>query len=85
MINNNDGLKYFIYQITKNTKSYLILPEDIRKLIWDFANEFPFIKCYICNVYLLKLSVNINNRKLISSDLYTTFNGNIKCNNCYID
>ena len=51
---NINGVKYFIYNTTLNKKDYLILPEDIRRLIWNYAHDYLCIYCYVCEKILLK-------------------------------
>ena len=61
MVYNQNGLKYFIYNITKNNKSYLEIPLEIRMLIWKYAHNYPYIQCYICDKILINLEINIFN------------------------
>jgi hypothetical protein len=60
MTYNLEGLKYFIYNITKNKNQQLELPREIRQLIWKFAHYYPYIQCYICDKVLNVVNVNLN-------------------------
>ncbi len=59
---NKKGLKYFMNLCTKNCdydKNYMILNEDIRKIIWKFSTTKLFLECYIRNKILVILELNI--------------------------
>ena len=53
------GIKYFIYLISQNT-DFPYIDTDIRKIIWNYALEPPYILCYIKNNIVLRLNININ-------------------------
>ncbi len=80
MVYNFYGLKYFIYNITKNNIKYLELPEDVRKLIWKFAHTNPLLKCYICDNVLINLEINILDN--IQNENFCILNGITRCNSC---
>ena len=80
MTYNIEGLKYFIYNITKNKNAFLELNEDIRKLIWKYAHNYPFIQCYICDKVLINLEINTFNN--IQTENFSIINGISKCSNC---
>ena len=74
------GLKYFIYNITINNKKYFEMPEDIRKLIWEFAHSYPFIQCYICDKVLINFEINILNN--LQNENFYIINGLTRCSTC---
>ena len=80
MAYNKDGLKYFIYCLTKNKNPYLELPEEIRKIIWKYAHYYPYVNCYICDKGLISLNVNYINR--LQPKKFSIINGLTKCNEC---
>jgi hypothetical protein len=80
MAYNKEGLKYFINNITKNSIIYLELPIDIRKLIWKFAHDYPYIQCYICDKILINLEINIFNN--FDTENFSIINGITKCSTC---
>lgn len=80
---NKDGLKFFINKCTINTdinKQYMILPEDIRRLIWNYLHKKPFIECFICNTILVRFEYDI--REDINTENIVQFNGYSKCIAC---
>lgn len=80
MAYNIEGLKYFIYNSTKNNIYYLEMPEDIRKLIWKHAHNYPFIQCYICDRVLINLEINTFNN--LQTENFSIINGISKCSTC---
>ena len=80
MAYNKEGLKYFINNITKNNNIFLELPIDIRKLIWKFAHDYPYIQCYICDKILINLEINTFNN--IQTENFSIINGITKCTTC---
>jgi len=80
MVYNNDGLKYFIYNTTISNKYYLELSEDIRKLIWKYAHNYPFIQCYICDKILINFEINTFNN--VQTENFSIINGISKCSSC---
>ena len=80
MAYNKEGLKYFINNISKNNNNYLELPIDIRKLIWKFAHNYPYIQCYICDKILINLE--INTFKNLQTENFSIINGISRCTNC---
>tara|TARA_B100001057_G_scaffold242023_6_gene242404 strand:+ start:8069 stop:8317 length:249 start_codon:yes stop_codon:yes gene_type:complete len=78
-----NGLKYFLYNTTINKKSYLELPEELRKYIWDLCHIYPFIQCYICDKVLINFQVNIGTMENVEN--YSIVNGITKCNTCFKD
>ena len=82
---NKSGLKFFMYITTlpDNDKLYMLLPYEIRRLIWKFAHIYPYINCYICDKVVLNLSTNME--IINSTENYSITNGLLKCNNCYLD
>jgi len=77
-----EGLKYFMNLCSKNidNKYYMILPEEIKFLIWDIIHFKPFIQCVICNEILLLLTIDI--REEINTENFIQSNGSIRCVNC---
>jgi len=53
-----DGLKYFIYFISQN-KQFPYIDTDIRKIIWKYANEPPYLLLRLMNDVTVKLNINI--------------------------
>lgn len=80
MVYNQNGLKYFIYNITKNNKYYLEIPLEIRMLIWKYAHNYPYIQCYICDKILINLEINIFNN--LQTENFSIVNGLTKCSTC---
>ena len=80
MVYNQKGLKYFIYNITKNNKYYLEIPLEIRMLIWKYAHCYPYVQCYICDKIVLNL--NIDMEIINSTENYSIKSGILECNNC---
>lgn len=80
MVYNIEGLKYFIYSFTLGNNYYLIFPEDIRRLIWKHAHNYPFIQCYICDKVLINLEINTFNN--IQTENFSIINGITKCSRC---
>ncbi len=79
----NKGLKYFMNLCTLNCdddKEYMILNEDVRKVIWKFANTKLFLECYVCNKILVLLELNVE-EDIITENL-TLLNGISKCSEC---
>ena len=80
MTYNIDGLKYFIYNVTKNTNMNLELPEDIRKQIWKFAHNYSYLDCYICNKVLITFEINTHNN--LFTENFSIINGISRCSEC---
>ena len=80
MAYNQNGLKYFIYNITKNNKNHLELPLEIRMLIWKYAHYYPYIQCYICDKILIKFEINTD--KNLQTENFSIVNGLTKCALC---
>ena len=80
MVYNIDGLKYFMHNSTINNKNYLEMPEDIRRLIWKYAHNYPFIQCYICDKVLINFEINIFNN--LQTENFSIVNGLSKCSTC---
>ena len=80
MAYNVQGLKYFIYNITINKNQKLELPEDIRRLIWKLAHNYPFIQCYICDKVLISIEINTSNN--LVTENFSIVNGLTKCSQC---
>lgn len=80
MAYNVEGLKYFIYNITINKNQKFELPEDIRRLIWKFAHNYPFIQCYICDKVLISIEINTSND--LVTENFSIINGLTKCSEC---
>lgn len=82
MVYNKDGLKFFIYNITnnKNNTKYLELPLDIRKLIWKYAHNYPYIQCYVCDKILINFEINVFNN--LHTENFSIINGLTKCSSC---
>lgn len=80
MAYNIKGLTYFIYNITINKNKLLELPEDIRRLIWNFAHNYPYIQCYICDKVLISIEINTSNN--LVTENFSIINGLTKCNEC---
>ena len=84
---NKSGLKYFMYITTLNKNINILLPEDIRKMIWNLAHIYPYIQCYICDKVLINFSINMEllNSPANETENYTIINGLSKCNSCLVD
>lgn len=80
MAYNIEGLKYFIYNITKNNKVYLNLPIEIRQLIWNLAHRYPYVECYICDKVLINFEINTFNN--LQTENFSIINGISKCSSC---
>ena len=80
---NKKGLKFFIYNITKNKNKYMELPIELREIIWEYAHTHSIIECFICNKVLVNFCIAINNTN--HNDNYLILNGLPKCNKCFID
>jgi hypothetical protein len=80
MAYNVEGLKYFIYNITINKNQQLELPEDIRRLIWELAHNYPYIQCYICDKVLISIEINTSNN--LVTENFSIINGLTKCSQC---
>lgn len=80
MAYNIEGLKYFIYNTTKNQNQQLELPEDIRKLIWKFAHYYSYLQCYICDKVLITFEINTSTN--LQTENFSIINGISKCANC---
>ena len=80
MAYNVEGLKYFIYNITVNNNQQFELPEDIRRLIWKFAHNYPYIQCYICDKVLISIEINTSNN--LVTENFSIVNGLTKCSEC---
>lgn len=65
---------------TINNKKWMILPEDIKQIIWKFLHTKPNIKCIICNSIILDIEIDI--REDIVTEYYENRNYNTKCVNC---
>ena len=81
---NKKGAIYFINILTLSNNGYMILPIDIRKIIWNYLHTYSYINCYICDKNIINFSTRIDK---ITDDIiyYTIINGLTKCNNCFID
>ena len=56
----NDGIKYFMYFISQDNTICPYIDTDIRKLIWYYAHQLPYImKLNICNNSFVKLHIYI--------------------------
>ena len=79
---NKDGIRYFMFLCSKNIddKFYMILPYDIKIIIWDLIYFKPFIQCFICNKILLLLRIDI--RDEYDTENFIQTNGAIRCVNC---
>jgi len=80
---NKNGLKYFIYKITKNNIKYMELPIEIRQYIWDKSHIYPIIQCYICDKILINFNIAVNNTN--NNENFSIINGLTKCSNCYLE
>jgi len=80
---NKNGLKYFMYNTTKNKNRYMELPLEIRQEIWKQSHIYPIIQCYICDKILINFNIAVNNTN--HNENYSIVNGLTKCNNCYYD
>lgn len=80
MAYNQNGLKYFIYNITKNNKYYLEIPLEIRMLIWKYAHCYPYIQCYICDKILINFEINTDTN--LETENFSIVNGISKCASC---
>jgi len=78
-----EGIKYFTnictLDVDKN-KYYMILPEDIKRYIWDLLHIKPFLKCYICNKVLISIELDI--REEIVTENFIQINKTGICNEC---
>ena len=45
------GIKFFIYSVTIN-KTLPYLPEELREIIWNYANDFLFLECKVGNLII---------------------------------
>ena len=79
MLYNNLGLKYFIYNTTKNNIYYLELPMELRRLIWIYAHNYNIITCYICDKILINFEINV--WKNLQTEHFSIINSISKC--CY--
>jgi len=52
------GDKYFIYFISLGNK-FTYIDTDIRKLIWKYVNEDPFIICNLIHDLTMRLTIKI--------------------------
>ncbi len=61
-----DGLKYFIYQISRYNNHLPYIPIDLRRIIWNKCFPYPYLTCQICNKVLITLEINqlLVNQKL---------------------
>tara|TARA_A100001015_G_scaffold234763_1_gene266354 strand:+ start:4229 stop:4477 length:249 start_codon:yes stop_codon:yes gene_type:complete len=77
-----EGLKYFMFLCSKNidNKYYMILPEEIKFLIWNIIHFKPFIQCVICNKILLNIIIDI--RDEYNTENFIQHNGEIRCVDC---
>ena len=80
---NKNGLKYFMYYITKNNNKYMELPLEIRQYIWDKSHIYPIIQCFIWDKVLINFNYAINNTN--HNENFNIINGKTKCNICYLD
>jgi len=81
---NRNGLIYFMNACTLNkSKNYFELSTDIRKIIWSFSHIYPIIQCYICDVVLFSIEINVNNQ--YDTENYSILNGLTVCQNCKSD
>ena len=53
------GEKYFIYYISLGNK-FIYINTDIRRLIWKYVNDNPFIICNLIHNLTIKLTIKIN-------------------------
>ena len=80
---NLNGIKYFINLCTINPdvdKFFMILPDDIKKIIWKQLHLKPFIECIICNKVILRLEIDM--REDLNTESIIQFNGYSKCIYC---
>lgn len=80
---NKFGAKYFIAICTLNPdkeKFYMILPEDIKRIIWRLLYMKPYIECFVCNQVILRLEYDI--REDLNTETVININGYSKCINC---
>lgn len=50
---------------------------DIRKVIWSFSHIYPIIQCYICDIVLFSIEINVNNQ--YDTENYSIINGLTVC------
>lgn len=79
---NINGIKYFMQLCTnyRDNKYYMLLPEEIKILIWDIIHFKPYIQCVICNKILLNIKIDI--RENFNTETFIQNNGIIRCINC---
>ena len=83
MYYNKNGAKYFIQLCTLNPdkdKYYMILPKDIKQLLWTLLHLKQYIECIVCNKIILRLEYDI--REEINTETIISLNGFSKCINC---
>ena len=83
MNNYKIGEKYFINICTKNPdidKYYMILPDDIKRIIWNHIHKKSYIECLICNQILLRLEYDT--REELNTESIININGYSRCINC---
>ena len=77
---NRKGCRYFLDICTINNNKWMILPDDIKKLIWKYLHTKPYIKCIICKSIILCIEIDV--REDIVTEYYENRNYNTKCINC---
>lgn len=83
MTYHKNGEKYFINLCTLNPdieKYYMILPEDIKRILWQLLHMKPYIECFVCNQVILRLEYDI--REDLNTETIVNLNGYSKCVNC---
>ena len=83
MNNYEIGERYFINICTKNpdkNKCYMILPSDIKRIIWRLIHLKPYIECFICNQIIMKLEYDT--REELNTESIISINGYTKCISC---
>ena len=79
----NNSYKYFINLCTvcpDREKSYMLLPEDVKRLIWRLLHLKPYIECIVCNQVILRLEYDI--REDLNTETIVNLNGYSKCVSC---
>lgn len=77
------GARYFIDVCTVNPdreKYYMLLPEDIKRVLWRLLHLKPYIECFVCNQVILRLEYDI--REDLNTESIVSINGCSKCVNC---
>jgi len=78
-----DGIKYFTNICTidlDKDKYYMILPEDIKRYIWDLLHIQPVIECSICSKVLIRIDIDV--RVEIICENFIQINKTAICNEC---